>query len=145
MNIILDNVISDSSNELEAFRKLYALGALEKAVNCRAWLLYNRGNDFGRVCSFCFSTKVDKENDYHHYCRGCQRSFDITYGSVLGNSRVNITTWFLITGRVAVNDYYDLRINSLIAEFGICYRTAKTLVTKCRGVVDIERRIVNFY
>lgn len=135
---------NDDHNDFDLFIQKYNSDVFKSADGCRTWLLQKCHTKFGQQCYLCGScnTKIDEGCSYN--CRTCQRTFSLTYGTIMQRSSLSLPAWFELAGRIATRRTDLLRIMRLVDEYGTCYRAMRGTLGRLNKAVDADLRVINF-
>lgn len=89
-------------------------------------------------CPFCGSDKIGKRNaDYRWHCKGCNKSFSVTSGTNLNDTRLLLKTWLYAFGVIS-DAKKGISAMQLQRNLGVHYETAWTMYHKIRDLMSIE-------
>ncbi len=90
------------------------------------------------ACPYCGSLGVGERNkDMRFHCKDCFKSFSVTTGTNLHNTRLSLRTW--LYGFAIVSDAKKgISSKQLERNLGIHYETAWTMYHKIRDLMSIE-------
>ncbi|MFA5300215.1 MAG: IS1595 family transposase [Lutibacter sp.] len=89
-------------------------------------------------CPFCGSIVIGNRNaDYRWHCKNCDKSFSVTTGTILHNTRLGLKTWLYAFGVIS-DAKKGLSAMQLQRNLGVHYETAWTMYHKIRDIMSIE-------
>ena len=62
---------------------------------CKAAIAQERWGDGAAVCPYCGSTHTHVCKDGRYICKGCQRKFSVTVGTIFENTKISLRKWFM--------------------------------------------------
>ena len=90
------------------------------------------------ICPFCNSKNIGQRNiDYRYHCKDCNKSFSVTTGTNLHDTRLKLKQW-LFAFSVISDAKKGLSAMQLQRNLGIHYETAWTMYHKIRDLMSIE-------
>src|SRR5690348_4309049 len=76
------------------------------------------------VCAYCGSDRVGKrQRDFRFFCKSCSRSFSVTTGSRIHDTRLPLRKWLFCTGLI-IQAKKGLSAHQLARDLGVHYETA---------------------
>lgn len=89
-------------------------------------------------CVFCGSKNIGERNkDNRFHCKNCQKSFSVTTGTFLHNTRLPLNTW-LFAFSIVKDAKKGLSALQLQRNLNISYPTALSMYHKIRDLMSIE-------
>lgn len=90
------------------------------------------------ACPFCGSLSIGERNkDFRWHCKDCFKSFSVTTGTNLHDTRLPLKTWLYAFGVIS-DAKKGISAKQLERNLGIHYETAWTMYHKIRGLMSIE-------
>ncbi|MXX15975.1 MAG: transposase [Gammaproteobacteria bacterium] len=76
------------------------------------------------VCPYCESTNTYRlKQEYRHHCNTCRKSFSVTVGTILHDTRLPLPKWFRAM-RLVVGAENTLSAKQLQRDLQVSYKTA---------------------
>ena len=76
------------------------------------------------VCPYCESMNTYRlKQEHRHHCNACRRSFSVTVGTMLHDTRLPLPTWFRAI-RLIVDAEHSLSAKQLQRDLQVSYKTA---------------------
>lgn len=93
-------------------------------------------------CPFCSSKNIGIRNkDYRWHCKACEKSFSVTTGTKIHNTKISLKTWLYAFGLIS-DAKKGISAKQLERNLGIHYETAWTMSHKIREMMTIENNDV---
>ncbi|MFA6572507.1 MAG: IS1595 family transposase [Bacteroidota bacterium] len=94
------------------------------------------------ICPYCGSIKMGERNkDFRFHCKSCQKSFSVTTGTQLHNTRLPLKRW-LYAFSVVSDAKKGLSAMQLQRNLGIHYETSWVMYHKIRDIMSIENDLI---
>ena len=107
---------------------------------CKAAIAQERWGDGAAVCPYCGSTHTHLCKDGRYICKGCQRKFSVTVGTIFENTKVSLRDWFLAMYKVA-STKKGVSSHQLARDIEVTQKTAWFMLHKIRGLYGITDEI----
>ena len=107
---------------------------------CKAAIAQQRWGDDNAVCPYCGSTHTHLCSDGRYICKGCQRKFSVTVGTIFENTKVSLRRWFLAMYKVA-STKKGVSSHQLARDLEVTQKTAWFMLHKIRGLFGITDEI----
>ena len=107
-------------------------------------ILYFERVRWGKVitCPYCNGTIMfARTDDNRHHCKTCKKSFSVTTGTHLHNTRLNLKTW-MFSFCIISNAKKGVSALQLQRDINVDYKTAWTMYHKIREMMTIENNAV---
>ena len=108
---------------------------------CKAAIAQERWGDGDVVCPYCGSTHCHICKDGRYICKGCQRKFSVTVGTIFENTKVSLRRWFLAMYKVA-STKKGVSSHQLARDIEVTQKTAWFMLHKIRGLFGITDETV---
>lgn len=93
-----------------------------------------------KKCPYCGSTNLGNRNiDYRWNCKACNKTFSVTTGTNLHNTRLSLKTWFYAFA-IVTDAKKGVSAKQLERNLGIHYETAWTIGHKIRHLMIMENK-----
>jgi transposase-like protein len=90
------------------------------------------------VCPFCSSNNIGTRNkDFRWHCKDCQKTFSVTTGTKLHDTRLPLKTWLHAFCLIS-NAKKGISAKQLERDLGVHYETAWTMSHRIRDLMSIE-------
>lgn len=90
------------------------------------------------VCPYCESTNTYRlKQEYRHHCNACRKSFSVTVGTMLHDTRLPLPKWFLAI-RLIVDAGNTLSAKQLQRDLQVSYKTAWSIKQRIREAMSRE-------
>ncbi|MCD4792432.1 MAG: IS1595 family transposase [Bacteroidales bacterium] len=87
------------------------------------------------VCAYCSSDNIGERNkDHRFHCKTCKKSFSVTTGTKLHNTRLTLKTWLISFGVIS-DAKKGISAKQLERNLGVHYETAWTMYHKIRELM----------
>ena len=103
---------------------------------CKQAIAQERWGDGAAVCPYCGSTHTHICKDGRYICKGCQRKFSVTVGTIFENTKVSLRRWFLAMYKVA-STKKGVSSHQLARDLEVTQKTAWFMLHKIRGLYGI--------
>ena len=107
---------------------------------CKAAIAQQRWGDGEAVCPYCGSTHTHLCKSGRYICKGCQRKFSVTVGTIFENTKVSLRRWFLAMYKVA-STKKGVSSHQLARDIEVTQKTAWFMLHKIRGLFGITDEI----
>lgn len=107
---------------------------------CKAAIAQERWDDGAAVCPYCGSTHTHLCKDGRYICKGCQRKFSVTVGTIFENTKVSLRDWFLAMYKVA-STKKGVSSHQLARDIEVTQKTAWFMLHKIRSLFGITDEI----
>ena len=107
---------------------------------CKAAIAQQRWGDDNAICPYCGSTHTHLCSDGRYICKGCQRKFSVTVGTIFENTKVSLRRWFLAMYKVA-STKKGVSSHQLARDLGVTQKTMWFMLHKIRGLYGITDEI----
>ena len=107
---------------------------------CKAAIAQQRWGDDNAVCPYCGSTHTHLCSDGRYICKGCQRKFSVTVGTIFENTKVSLRRWFLAMYKVA-STKKGVSSHQLARDLEVTQKTAWFMLHKIRGLFGITDEV----
>ena len=108
---------------------------------CKAAIAQQRWGDDNAICPYCGSTHTHLCSDGRYICKGCQRKFSVTVGTIFENTKVPLRRWFLAMYKVA-STKKGVSSHQLARDLEVTQKTAWFMLHKIRGLYGITDETV---
>ena len=90
------------------------------------------------VCPYCQSTNTNNlKQQLRHHCNGCRKSFSVTVGTLLHNSKLPMQKWFLAIS-LMMNAKKGISSRQLARDLELPVKTAWSVAMRIRGAMKDE-------
>jgi transposase-like protein len=103
---------------------------------CKAAIAQERWGDGAAVCPYCGSTHTHICKDGRYICKGCQRKFSVTVGTIFENTKVSLRKWFKAMYLVACTKK-GISSHQLSRDIDVTQKTAWFMLHKIRGLFGL--------
>jgi len=110
-------------------------------AKCKAAIAQQRWGNGEAVCPYCGSTHTHLCKSGRYICKGCQRKFSVTVGTIFENTKVSLRRWFLAMYKVA-STKKGVSSHQLARDIEVTQKTAWFMLHKIRGLFGITDEIV---
>lgn len=88
------------------------------------------------ICTYCGSDKTTKRNsDFRHQCNACNKSFSVTVGTILHDTRMPLQKWFLAISLV-LNAKKGISSRQLARDLDLPVKTAWSVAHRIRKAMN---------
>ena len=88
------------------------------------------------VCPYCKSTNTYRlKQEYRHHCNACRKSFSVTVGTMLHDTRLPLLKWFRAI-RLIFDSENAVSAKQLQRDLGVSYKTAWSMRQKIRKAMN---------
>lgn len=97
----------------------------------------------GVKCAYCESKNLSNRNKDHRFnCLDCKKTFSVTTGTKIHNTRLPLQTWLFAFGIVS-DAKKGLSALQLQRNIGVSYPTAWAMYHKIRGLMEMENKALD--
>ena len=96
---------------------------------CKAAIAQERWGDGAAVCPYCGSTHTHVCKDGRYICKGCQRKFSVTVGTIFENTKISLRKWFMAMYLISSHSSCQLA-----RDIQVTQKTAWFILHKVRGL-----------
>lgn len=118
-------------------------GTRAKCYNYLEKLRWGRGKP---VCPYCGSKHTVRitSEPFRHHCYTCHKSFSVTVGTIFEDSRLPLTTWFVIVGLIT-NAKQGISAKEIQRNLGVTYKTAwySAMRVRCAMIDNCNIELAN--
>ena len=100
---------------------------------CRQAIAQERWGEGNAVCPYCGSTHTHVCSDGRYICKGCQRKFNVTVGTIFENTKLPLRKWFLAMYLVSSHKK-GVSSLQLSRDIKVSQKTAWFMLHKIRGL-----------
>ena len=88
------------------------------------------------VCPYCKSTNTYRlKQENRHHCNACRKSFSVTVGTLLHDTRLPLLKWFRAI-RLIFDSENALTAKQLQRDLGVSYKTAWSMKQRVRNAMN---------
>ena len=92
------------------------------------------------VCPYCQSTNTYRlKQEYRHHCNACRKSFSVTVGTMLHDTRLPLPIWFRAI-QLIVDAENTLSAKQLQRDLQVSYKTAWSIKQRIQEAMSREDR-----
>ena len=100
---------------------------------CKMAIAQERWGDGAAVCPYCGSTHTYICKDGRYICKGCQRKFSVTVGTIFENTKISLRKWFM--AMYLISSHKKGVSSCLLArDIKVTQKTAWFILHKVRGL-----------
>ena len=100
---------------------------------CKAAIAQERWGDGAAVCPYCGSTHTHVCKDGRYICKGCQRKFSVTVGTIFENTKISLRKWFMAMYLISSHKK-GVSSCQLARDLKVTQKTAWFILHKVRGL-----------
>ena len=100
---------------------------------CKAAIAQERWGDGAAVCPYCGSTHTHVCKDGRYICKGCQRKFSVTVGTIFENTKISLRKWFMAMYLISSHKK-GVSSCQLARDIQVTQKTAWFILHKVRGL-----------
>ncbi len=100
---------------------------------CKQAIAQERWGEGNAVCPYCGSTHTHVCSDGRYICKGCQRKFNVTVGTIFENTKVSLRKWFMAMYLVSSHKK-GVSSLQLSRDIKVTQKTAWFMLHKIRGL-----------
>ena len=102
-------------------------------AKCKAAIAQERWGDGDVVCPYCGSTHCHMCSDGRFICKGCQRKFSVTVGTIFENTKISLRKWFMAMYLISSHKK-GVSSCQLARDIKVTQKTAWFILHKVRGL-----------
>ena len=102
-------------------------------AKCKAAIAQERWGDGDVVCPYCGSTHCHMCSDGRFICKGCQRKFSVTVGTIFENTKISLRKWFMAMYLISSHKK-GISSCQLARDIKVTQKTAWFILHKVRGL-----------
>ena len=100
---------------------------------CKKAIAQERWGDGAAVCPYCGSTHTHVCKDGRYICKGCQRKFSVTVGTIFENTKISLRKWFMAMYLISSHKK-GVSSCQLARDLKVTQKTAWFILHKVRGL-----------